>query len=1318
MFLGRQSGGGDPRRLFNPRLALGLACLLLAAATGCRRAPDAASAVPVEAPAPGAQPQPAAEPRVELELDSKTVAPDGKLSGLLGGAWPGRRLSLLWVDGAGRVLSSLEVHEQPNEGKRLRFTLQVGRGIGQKHRIVAALAPEHGKDAAAPNWVAAARAEFSLLPEGSGWDRFAVLVPAAKALEDDALVQAVRDLPADGFCADGGRAPGRLPEAFASAPLNLPEVLAAKDHPLHAYAPKAWNDLVARFLADRVLPERQPALLDEALLARTGERVATGVGLAAAWAPGGYALGQELSLGHGGRPLDFQLTPDLRALFAAWLAREYGSIEALNRAWGSAYSDFAEVQAVTTDEAKSAAQPLYAERLKRLAEGDAEKALPRAQDRPYFALKLGELRAPGHENFAAWCDRRAFDDFVFARWLAECRKMLKARAPDAAAGLSGLAAPGPWGGFDYARLAPQLDWGLAEEGGLPAALLRSLRPEARVFEPLDAARPGAREALWDAWLNGASGVVLRNPEKLFAGKPPKPGDAALGLLDDLRALASGLGLLANAWTPRRDAVALYYSPRSLAVHWMLDTVLDGSEWPLRGTPKAPDRNSGLLALQGWWRVLRDAGYEPHFATPDDLRGERLAAKVLILPKTLCLGDDEIAALERFAKLGGIVIADAQCGVFDGRGARRPLQPRDGPPNDLDKLFGLRRTDYWSYELDGGFVGDEAAARVRMIDPVSRKPAGPQSDELRAVEPGVRATSAWSFGETPGGAAAVLSKSAGIGRFVYLNLSVLDYAARRDAVPAGGKALRGLVAELLAEALDRDARLAPADGEAIVVSRSWLDGDALTVALRPHGLPDGARELARWNAPSRRHWYDARRGAYLGLGAAAEAELVPDRVTVLAALPYRVRALEARARRIDPRGAFRVSLALDTARDGAEGKDEPARHVLQMELFDPQGNRLPHYAGPMAMEKGRLEREIRLGLNEPPGVYKAVFTDVLTGLRASVQLPKQSAEFGELFAVRAASLKWRLEQDPARGDVALRDGERLVWKQSLRLVPEGLGLTGAPRVEAAAPRPWDVQVHELLGPERVQVDAPRPEPLPVTLELSAPLKELRPEPAGALTLKLNGLAPERAFALPLPVAVLPGRGEAGVRLDGLLDEKTWQAGAAQAESFVRADGCAALAETSVRLRHTPTHLLLGVACRGPGLGGSRAMPAVAGERDDAKLAGGDWFEVAVAMQGMDSARRYRLDPAGHLWDALGHDVLWDGKARVRAAEARDGWTAEIAIPWADLDLRDAPHGELLRLGFARRCRMEDAPAEESFWRLDPAADSGSVPALGVAVLQVE
>jgi hypothetical protein len=559
-----------------------------------------------------------------------------------------------------------------------------------------------------------------------------------------------------------------------------------------------------------------------------------------------------------------------------------------------------------------------------------------------------------------------WDDYLLIRTTPPAAAPLFSSLATAIEALPNTASPlAANGGRDWSQLASSPDWVEPHQPSWAQDLLQSLNPKLRIVTRQKNNSPRELRRLWEHWLRGGAGCM-----------PLAPADASADAV--FQELASGLSLLRASATSSTSPVAVYYSPRSMRIHWMLDSLGGGSQWMLRDDARKAARGSARLQLAAWHALLEDLGLHPRFVPPAELLAglDPARVKVLILPKALSLSQAEADALREFARGGGMVLADGQCGLFDGSGKRRPQSRKRRAAGALDDCFGITRQDFIANERDGVFVGDPGAARV-FIQSEDGQPVGPASAELRVLEPGVRAREGRVPATGKGGAAAIIDRAEGKERY-----------ARVHGQPAGGEALRVILSDLLADALPENTlRVSSADGSPARRVNRWrfdLCPGAQLVALLPDAEAPPPADGLSVALGGVRHWYDLRSGAYLGEGETARASLPDSGPLLLAALSYRVERLQLRLHRTDPRGAYKISASLLT------GGESPGSHVFHLSVFDPAGARMAHYEQNIRAWQGAWNGELILGLNEPEGIYRLVLRDVLSGKTTEGDLLKEGS----------------------------------------------------------------------------------------------------------------------------------------------------------------------------------------------------------------------------------------------------------------------------------------------------------------------------------------
>jgi len=967
-----------------------------------------------------------------ITLDHVLLQTNSKLTGTLTAQLRKGSYHLVWIDGADRVVAAYELDAKQMSGATTPFSFPRPVGcIGENH-ILALVQCVKGTPEKGGVFETLTQMRFRAARPMPPWIDYAVLNDDSNG-NDASMIQKLREAGVTGAARVGDIIPAGQTHPFVTAP---------------------WMDGATPYSRSRNAADlkRRPPLFDETALSAVSSAIDASAAKHCMTPPFAWSIGNGLSLTQESWPLDFDMSPETLGVFRGWLEERFGSIANLNARWGTHYKEWAQVRPPSTDEVKAAHNPVYAQRLAQLIpppgalingatvveEGNKFEMRGSVKG---FALRHEDIRVPGGENFAAWADWREFGSFAFSRVLREYRAHLREVAPPtgepARAGLRGALGPSAWGGWEWSQLAKTLDW-VESDSPLARELSRSFASAEgnaralRVVAPFAARSDADVFRLWDGWLRGDAGCFIESP-----AAPETAVESPQKFLSELPLLTQGLTLLRENARRAGDPIAIYYSPRSMALHWMLDSEADGAFWLSRSGAFEAQHSSALLQLQAWQALLEDLGYAPHFIQSQQLIAgnlRKMKTKVLILPKVLSLSDEETRAIRDFARGGGIVIADGECGTFDGSG-RRLAAEKNGAESKLlgilDKDFGISRRDFRALELNGEFDGTADRPRVGLRGDADDEASGPSSPELRVLEPGIIPSGARWHAASEGGAPALLVKSAGSGRFVYLNLAMQDYPklcenpaavdfeflglspeqyAQKYGAPRGGEALRLVLGDLLGEAAaENPLKIRYEDGtpvRGIRRARFALGRGAYLFGLLPRGEiknVDGAEQVQgmhpaaipdvsiNWNMS--RYWYDVSTGTYLGQGAAVKTTLDPCRASLLAALPYRVEKISLKLRRIDSSGGYKFTASLVT------GSGEPAVHVFHLEVYDPQGNRLPHYAANGLAENGAWSGEIHFGLNEPAGHYRMVVRDCVTGVDIDAQLPKESAGYSGIHIER-------------------------------------------------------------------------------------------------------------------------------------------------------------------------------------------------------------------------------------------------------------------------------------------------------------------------------
>jgi len=162
-----------------------------------------------------------------------------------------------------------------------------------------------------------------------------------------------------------------------------------------------------------------------------------------------------------------------------------------------------------------------------------------------------------------------------------------------------------------------------------------------------------------------------------------------------------------------------------------------------------------------------------------------------------------------------------------------------------------------------------------------------------------------------------------------------------------------------------------------------------------------------------------------------------------------------------------------------------------------------------------------------------------------------------------------------------------------------------------------------------------------------------------------------------------------RIDGKLNERAWR-DAFVARSFaLLGSGGPATQATTARVLYDSRHLYFGLECAED----TRGAITTVVEARDGPVYVDDCVEVFSAP-GPDPSSYYHflVNARGTLRDELGRDERWNSRATAAAELTDTGWTAEIAVPLADLDLTAFVGSEW----YVNFCREERPHAELSSW----------------------
>jgi hypothetical protein len=550
-------------------------------------------------------------------------------------------------------------------------------------------------------------------------------------------------------------------------------------------------------------------------------------------------------------------------LFRKKLMGMYGDLDALNEAWDTSFADWEAVEPLTSQE-------------------------------------MLERREAGNFNFAPWADHRDFQNDTFLRTLQRETDLIKETHPEALCGIAGTQCPSVFGGYDFAKLGPAVDWVEAYDFGCSLDLWHSLRRGQQVplittsfWTPERARMLNAR--LWTFVYQGGgySGTIIWQSNALFDTKSkdvqPLPGTAAFGTA--LAELRGGLPRLLQCAQAEDSAVAIHYSHASVNAAFALACP---ARW--RSIAAWEDNLSPLYASrEAWFALLEDMGLRPVFVSAQQIEAGELDKgrfKLLILPRSVAVSDKEATAMRRFVKSGGVLAADSFPGRMDEHCRHRER-------GCLDTLFGIQRLEVDKYFCTQENVNWLKTWRDEKLPARIRFDVGHVENRIQPKRTAV-AMGRTEVADSPIG----IVNATGKGHSVLFNGTPVGYLEVRQ--KGGGATMRSFFGQCLemagiepALALCGSGDDRPLPGYGIFPFRH---GDNRYFGVAPDlnfsqdilgGMQTDAAHGQRTvtvKFPVAGHLYDVRKGAYLGRGNRAEVQLETFDAPLFAVMRTKARAM--------------------------------------------------------------------------------------------------------------------------------------------------------------------------------------------------------------------------------------------------------------------------------------------------------------------------------------------------------------------------------------------------------------------------------------------
>jgi hypothetical protein len=631
------------------------------------------------------------------------------------------------------------------------------------------------------------------------------------------------------------------------------------------------------------------------------------------------------------------------AKMRSWLREEYGDLKTLNATWDTSFKSWDDVEPLTSEEAL-------------------------------------QRRDAGNYNFAPWADHRTFQNNTFLHTLLDGVEDIKATDPDALVGIAGTQCPSVFGGYDFGKLGPAMDWFEPYDFGCSLDLWHSFRRDQSVpiistsfWSPDRAEMLKARLWTYLYQAGGYGGTIIWQSNALFDPKTenvkPLPGTKGFG--DVLHELRGGPPRLLQRATEQHSPVAVHYSHASVNADFVLTCP---NRW--QSIAAWQDKSGAIYPTRDeWFAILEDLGLRPVFVSSEQIENGELDSrgfKLLVLPRSVAIGDAEARAMRKFVKNGGTLAADS----FPGRMTERCVDRKTGC---LDSLLGIKRLDrddYFCTEDDLNWVRDW---RGKDFGDRRRFDAG-HVENLIEPKKGTVQMGRTEVADSPIG---IVNKT-GKGLTVLFNATPAGYLEGRNR--GLGRTMRDFFGQCVAMAgvkpelvIRKPGEEQPVPGLGIFPfhhgsNRYFGVAPDLNIAQDVLGAmqmdAEGGQGKVTVAFPKSGHLYNVRKGDYLGKGDRAEVHIDTFDAPLFAVMKTKAKAM---------------SLTFDgktaTAKLSVTG-GKPGERVFRFDLMTKSGKRVVDGGANVVTRTGRATWTPDAKL---PKNGRIVCRDVATGVGAEVEV---------------------------------------------------------------------------------------------------------------------------------------------------------------------------------------------------------------------------------------------------------------------------------------------------------------------------------------------
>ncbi len=658
---------------------------------------------------------------------------------------------------------------------------------------------------------------------------------------------------------------------------------------------------------DKSVLKRKYGLKDSVYLNSIRDDLTTRLGNWKKFSPSAYYIYEEPSVTRYDDALDLCFRKSTLNAMRVWLEEEYASLTNLNEQWGT---DFSKWDDVIPD--------------------DSREALERG-------------------NYSSWADHRTFMEICWADQFKFVQDIVNEIDPGGLVQLSGTQAASSHNGYDYSRLNKfvgqmnpydidnQLEYhhnfnsdikvsGQAGYGALGKGVIFDY------YHHLFLKETGGSYIFWQ--------VSCLNPDLRLcqSGVDLKEG------FDEM--LKRGIGRLVGSYEPENELkIAIHFSYPSVHAAW----IVDGEILP---EARVGSNNSKTLEQlnrnrDGWVKILHDAGHGFSFMSYSSIEAGSLISegyKVLILPMSYAISDEEVKQIEEFVDKGGILVADALPGVMDDHNKFRKERA-------FADIFGIESRTY---------------AREELVTPESETDLKIKNAEVLLKDNDSRE---------------LLYNKYGRGSAFLLNYFMDDYPEEK----LSGKSETSLlkIGKLFeTENLKSGIILTKLTGEPTegVEKYSFSEDEGSTKLLGLLPAKSGEDEVINLHIDKSVHLYDIRNKKYLGEGNDFKIELKTSVPELFGLVSGTIENIKVDAPSTIKPGD-KVELNFEITGSGISD----LKSVVRVDVFNPAGKVINYYSKNCDINGGTGSYSFNLALNEQPGIWEIRLTEVISGVEKEVSV---------------------------------------------------------------------------------------------------------------------------------------------------------------------------------------------------------------------------------------------------------------------------------------------------------------------------------------------